>query len=109
MAKKSGGSRRKPVSPSSVRVRPVGVIRSALKARGDSPRQGSEGAPDAWLEIAPFAAQATEGLVVGDEIVLLTWLHQGNRRVRRVHPRGDRSNPIEAIDGTPVIDVKPQL
>jgi tRNA-Thr(GGU) m(6)t(6)A37 methyltransferase TsaA len=122
----------------------VGVIRSALKARADSPRQGSEGAPDAWLEIAPFAAQAMEGLAIGDEIILLTWLHQANRRVRRVHPRGDLRNPltgvfatrspdrpnpiglhpvtvraiegrrvrvgpIEAIDGTPVVDVKPRI
>ncbi len=32
-------------------LRPVGVIRSALKARSKAPKQGSEGAPDAWLEI----------------------------------------------------------
>jgi tRNA-Thr(GGU) m(6)t(6)A37 methyltransferase TsaA len=144
MAKKtSGRSLGKAVAPSSARLRPIGVIRSALKARGDSPRQGSEGAPDAWLEIAPFAAQAMDGLAIGDEIILLTWLHQANRRVRRVHPRGDLRNPltgvfatrspdrpnpiglhpvtirairgrrlrvgpIEAIDGTPVVDVKPQ-
>ena len=141
---KTGGSRRRSVLPASVRLRPIGIIRSALKTRGDSPRQGSEGAPDAWLEIAPFAVQAMEGLAVGDEIILLTWFHQANRRVRRVHPRGDLSNPltgvfatrspdrpnpiglhpvtiraiegrrlrigpIEAIDGTPVVDVKPQL
>jgi tRNA-Thr(GGU) m(6)t(6)A37 methyltransferase TsaA len=132
------------VAPASARVRAIGVIRSALKSLEDSPRQGSEGAPDAWLEIAPWAAQALEGLAAGDEILLLTWLHQANRRVRRVHPRGDPRNPlagvfatrspdrpnpiglhpvtirairgrrlrvgpIEVIDGTPVIDIKPQL
>jgi tRNA-Thr(GGU) m(6)t(6)A37 methyltransferase TsaA len=142
--KPRGGSRKKRTVPSSARLRPIGVIRSALRTRGNAPRQGSEGAPDAWLEIAPFAAQAMEGLAVGDEIILLTWLHQADRRVRRVHPRGDlrspltgvfatrspdrpnpiglhpvtiraiagrrlRVGPIEAIDGTPVVDVKPQL
>jgi hypothetical protein len=29
----------------------VGFIRSTVKGREDAPRQGLEGAPDAWLEI----------------------------------------------------------
>jgi hypothetical protein len=33
-------------------LRPIGVIRSVLKARTDAPKQGSEGAPDAWLEVS---------------------------------------------------------
>jgi tRNA-Thr(GGU) m(6)t(6)A37 methyltransferase TsaA len=103
-----------------------------------------EGAPDAWLEISPFAAQALDGLAAGDEIILVTWLHRARREVLKVHPRSDRSRPltgvfatrspdrpnplglhrvtirriaknrlrigpIEAIDGTPVVDIKPVL
>jgi tRNA-Thr(GGU) m(6)t(6)A37 methyltransferase TsaA len=125
-------------------VRPIGVIRSTLKARGQAPKQGSEGAPDAWLELSPFAARGLEGLVAGDEIIVITWLHRARRDVLRVHPRSDRTRPlagvfatrspdrpnpvglhrvtlrklagnrlrigpIEAIDGTPVIDIKPVL
>ena len=137
-------------SPASFELRPIGVIRSALKARGEAPRQGSEGAPDAWLEIEAWAGDAIDGLAVGDEILILTWLHQADRGALKVHPRGDTRNPlagvfatrspdrpnpvglhpvsiraiddaasrpvhrllvgpIEAIDGTPVIDVKPAL
>jgi tRNA-Thr(GGU) m(6)t(6)A37 methyltransferase TsaA len=126
------------------RLRPIGVIRSTLKERSEAPKQGSEGAPDAWLELHPFAAPALEGLAAGDEIMVLTWLHQAHREVLKVHPRSDpnrrltgvfatrspdrpnpiglhqvtvrkiskrrlRIGPIEAIDGTPVIDIKPVL
>ena len=125
-------------------LRPVGVIRSSIIARGDAPKQGSEGAPDAWLEIEPWAADAVHGLAAGDAIVVITWFHRARRDVMRVHPRSDLRNPltgvfatrspdrpnplglhpvtiraidglrlrvgpIEAIDGTPVVDIKPEL
>ena len=125
-------------------LRAIGRIRSSIKTRAEAPRQGSEGAPEAWLEISSFAAPALDGLAVGDEIIVVTWLHQGRRYVLKVHPRGDERNPltgvfatrspdrpnplglhrvtvhridknrlligpIEAIDGTPVVDIKPVL
>jgi tRNA-Thr(GGU) m(6)t(6)A37 methyltransferase TsaA len=126
------------------KLRPIGKIRSILKTRGEAPRLGSEGAPDAWIEVSPFAAQGLDGLVVGNEIIVLTWLHRARRDVLKVYPRSDRRrpltgvfatrspdrpnplglhcvtlrrvarnrlriDPIEAIDGTPVIDIKPVL
>ena len=126
------------------RLRPVGVIRSALETRSQAPKQGSEGAPDAWLEIEPWARIALDGLSVGDEIIVITWFHRARRNVLKVHPRSDPRNPltgvfatrspdrpnalglhpvvvrairgrrlcigpIEAIDGTPVVDIKPAL
>jgi tRNA-Thr(GGU) m(6)t(6)A37 methyltransferase TsaA len=125
-------------------LNPIGVIRSALTARSQAPRQGSEGAPDAWLEVHPWAAEGLDGLTVGDEIIVITWFHQGRRDVFKVRPRSDPRNPItgvfatrspdrpnplglhpvviheiagirlrvgpiEAIDGTPVVDIKPVL
>lgn len=124
--------------------RPVGTIRSVLKLRSEAPKQGAEGAPDAWLEVNSFAARGIEGISVGDELLILTWLHRARRDVLRVHPRSDpnrrltgvfatrspdrpnpvglhrvtvrevlknrlRVGPIEAIDGTPVIDMKPVI
>jgi tRNA-Thr(GGU) m(6)t(6)A37 methyltransferase TsaA len=123
---------------------PIGIIRSTLKSRTRAPMQGSEGAPDAWLEILPSAAQAIHGLRAGDAIIVVTWLHRARRDVLKVHPRSDpsrpltgvfatrspdrpnplglhrvtvrrvsgrrlRIGPIEAVDGTPVLDVKPVL
>ena len=128
----------------STRLRPIGTIRSELKTLHDAPMQGSEGAPDAWLEVRPWAAKGLDRLAVGDEIIVVTWFHKARRDVLRVHPRSDRRNPltgvfatrsphrpnplgfhpvtireidgtrlrigpIEAIDGTPVVDVKPVL
>lgn len=126
------------------RLRQVGVIRSTLKARKNAPRQGAEGAPDAWLEVFPWAKEGLHLLAAGDEVIVITWLHQGRRDVFKVIPRHDPRNPltgvfatrspdrpnpiglhpvvirsirgrtlrigpIEAIDGTPVVDIKPVL
>lgn len=125
-------------------VLPVGHVRSTLLSLDDAPMQGDEGAPDAWLEIIPSAADALAGIKPGDELILLTWLYLADRDVLQVHPRGDlnrpltgvfatrspdRPNPIglhrvtvlevterklrvaplEAIDGTPLVDIKPVL
>ena len=123
-------------------VHPVGIVRSPLQRRKNAPRQGSEGAPDAWLEINPNVLDALYGTAVGDEVILLTWLHEAQRDTLMVHPRGDKTRPLtgvfatrspdrpnplglhrvkileiaanklrvgplEAIDGTPVVDIKP--
>jgi tRNA-Thr(GGU) m(6)t(6)A37 methyltransferase TsaA len=126
-------------------LQPIGVVRSKLHNRENAPKQGFEGAPDAWLEIHPAFMDALDGLNKNSEIIVLTWFHQAIRDVLKVHPRGDpnrpfagvfatrspdRPNPIglhrvriieidkqrgikvyplEAIDGTPVIDIKPVL
>ena len=126
------------------RVQTIGVIRSTLKNRKGAPRQGSEGAPDVWLEVDPVVSPGLDGLKAGEDIIVVTWLHKARREVLKVHPRSekhrpltgvfatrspDRPNPlglhrvtirrivknrlrigpIEAIDGTPVIDIKPVI
>jgi tRNA-Thr(GGU) m(6)t(6)A37 methyltransferase TsaA len=126
------------------RLRPIGVIRSTLRTRSAAPKQGSEGAPDAWLEVKPWAADALHRLAVGDQLLIITWFHRARRDVLQVYPRSDRRNPltgvfatrapdrpnplglhpvtlrairgtrlrigpIEALDGTPVVDIKPVL
>lgn len=125
-------------------LHPVGVLHSPLKERAAAPRQGSEGAPAAWLEVEEAVAAGLEGIAPGDEIIVITWLHQAQRSILQVHPRGDETlplagvfatrspdrpnplglhrvtvlelagrqlkvGPIEAIDGTPVVDIKPVL
>ena len=131
-------------APSRLRLRPIGVIRSALKHRTGAPRQGAEGAPDAWLEIRAWASKGLHRVKPGDQIIVITWLHRGRRDVFQVYPRDDRRHglfgvfatrspdrpnplglhpvtvrkvlgnrlrigPIEAIDGTPVVDIKPMI
>ena len=125
-------------------LRPIGVIRSILKERRNAPRQGAEGAPDAWLDLNPLAVEGLHRLTAGTDVIVLTWLHRARRDVLKVYPRSDRRNPLtgvfatrspdrpnpiglhrvtirrieknrlrigpmEAIDGTPVVDIKPVL
>ena len=120
------------------------MIHSSLASRREAPKQGDEGAPDAWIEIYPWAAEGLLRMSTGDAIIVITWLHQGRRDTFQVHPRGDERNPLtgvfatrspdrpnplglhpvhvheidgtrlrvgpmEAIDGTPVVDIKPAL
>ena len=122
----------------------IGTVESPLRDRAAAPKQGDEGGSEAWLVFEARFAQALDGIAVGDELLLLTWLDRARRDVLRVHPRGnlanpeqgvfntrspDRPNPIgqhrvpvvaidgirlrvrdlEALNGTPIIDVKPLL
>jgi tRNA-Thr(GGU) m(6)t(6)A37 methyltransferase TsaA len=138
------GSRNLGQQPQTFQVFPIGYVRSALKVRHGAPRQGWETATEAEIDILPEYAKALEGLEAGQDVWILSWLHQADRTVRKVQPRDemhkpklgvfatrapDRPNPIglhrakvlrvsdrafriagfEAIDGTPVLDVKPVL
>jgi tRNA-Thr(GGU) m(6)t(6)A37 methyltransferase TsaA len=125
-------------------LQPIGWVESSLVDRDAAPRQGNEGAPDAWLVFDPSVRAGIRDLEVGAEIIVLTWLHIARRDVLTVYPRDDRTNPLtgvfstrssdrpnpiglhvvrilaidgtrihvqplEAIDGTPIVDVKPVL
>ncbi|HEX4530040.1 MAG TPA: tRNA (N6-threonylcarbamoyladenosine(37)-N6)-methyltransferase TrmO [Acidimicrobiia bacterium] len=125
-------------------LRVVGIVESALVDVAGAPAQGDEGGFDAWIAMGAQYLPAMRDLVVGERVIVLTWLDRGDREVLAVHPRGDptrprqgvfstrspdRPNPIglheveilaidgtrlhvrnlEAISGTPVLDVKPVL
>jgi tRNA-Thr(GGU) m(6)t(6)A37 methyltransferase TsaA len=125
-------------------VIPVGEVESPLTDRATAPKQGHEGAPDAWLVFEPDVLEALDGIQPGDRVIVLTWLDRAARDVLRVHPRDDTSNPmqgvfntrsadrpnpiglhevevvsidglrvrvrnLEALNGTPIVDVKPVL
>jgi tRNA-Thr(GGU) m(6)t(6)A37 methyltransferase TsaA len=127
-----------------IELTPIGWVESPLTDRATAPKQGDEGAPEAWLVLRAEVAAGLDGIGPGDQMIVLTWLDRARRDVLRVHPRGDptrpeqgvfntrspdRPNPIglhrvevvsigdarvrvrnfEALDGTPVLDVKPVL
>jgi len=81
-------------------LKQIGIVRSALKDISECPRQESEGAPGAWIEIEPQYTEALEGLDVGTEILVMTWLHLADRSRLKVHPRGNPENPIRGIFAT---------
>src|SRR5688500_5576255 len=125
-------------------IRPIGVIESTLVDPANAPKQGVEGGPEAVLVLDPEVAEGIADLSIGDDVLVLSWLHLADRSVLAVHPRddpqapltgvfstrsSDRPNPIglhrvrvleidgcrvrvsdlEAVDGTPIVDVKPVL
>src|SRR6266542_1539630 len=73
-------------------LEPVGFIRSTVKGREDAPRQGPEGAPDAWLEIEPRFAEALLGVEVGHELIVITWLHEAKRCAERASAQQSESS-----------------
>jgi len=81
-------------------LKQIGIVRSALKDISECPRQESEDAPGAWIEIEPQYSEALEGLAVGAEILVLTWLHSADRLILKVHPRGNPENPIRGVFAT---------
>jgi tRNA-Thr(GGU) m(6)t(6)A37 methyltransferase TsaA len=124
--------------------RRIGVVESALDDLDAAPKQGTEGGAEAWIAIDPALRDGLDGVLSGSRLLVVTWLHLGDRDALRVHPRDDASNPLrgvfatrsasrpnpiglhevevlevdgnrlrvaplEAIDGTPVVDLKPVL
>ena len=125
-------------------LRPIGTVHSSLTDPASAPKQGPEGASDAWIAFVPDVVEGLRDTRARDRIILITWLDRAQRDVLRVHPRddlaapergvfstrsADRPNPLglhevevlavegdrihvqplEALDGTPVVDVKPVL
>jgi tRNA-Thr(GGU) m(6)t(6)A37 methyltransferase TsaA len=81
-------------------IRPVGHVESPLVDRASAPKQGFEGAPQAWLVFHPEVTEGIRDLAVGAEIFVLTWLHQARRDVLAVHPRDDPRNPETGVFST---------
>jgi tRNA-Thr(GGU) m(6)t(6)A37 methyltransferase TsaA len=125
-------------------LRRIGVVRSSLDDLDSAPKQGAEGGEEAWVDLDPVYLEALDDVRVGDHLIVLTWMHLGDRDTLKVHPRDDASKPLrgvfstrsasrpnpiglhqvevlevdgthlrvaplEAIDGTPVVDLKPVI
>ena len=126
-------------------LRQIGSVRSSLDDRTHAPKQGWGSGQEALIEILPEYVEGLQGIAAGDDVLVLTWLHLGDRSTLRVHPRDDPANPmtgvfatrsadrpnpiglhrvtvlgieqqrllrvegLEAIDATPVVDIKPLL
>jgi tRNA-Thr(GGU) m(6)t(6)A37 methyltransferase TsaA len=126
------------------KLKPIGAVESPLTDMASAPKQGHEGAPDAWLVLEPGVLEGLQGLQAGNQVIVITWLDRARRDVLRVHPRDDVANPkqgvfntrsadrpnpiglhpveivsidgrrvrvrdLEALDGTPIVDIKPVL
>lgn len=131
-------------SPSPYQIQPIGWVQSSLREVAEAPNQADRGAPSAWLVLAPEIRDGARDIEVGQQLLVLTWLHLARRDELATVPGDDpggpergvfstrspnRPNPIglhpvtvlaveperlqvdglEAVDGTPVIDLKPPI
>ncbi len=120
----------------------IGTVRSHLSSREECPKHGDSSLPPVWIELNPLFEPAATDLQIGDAVIVLTWMHQGDQNALRCHPKGNQAlpmrgvfstrspdrptpiglhpvrivgreglrlqvHPLEVIDGTPVIDIKP--
>jgi tRNA-Thr(GGU) m(6)t(6)A37 methyltransferase TsaA len=83
-----------------VQLKPIGRVASPLTDLESAPRQPDEGAPEAWLIFDADVSEGLKGIRRGDEVLLFTWLDRAHRDVLNVHPRGDRSRPLEGVFAT---------
>ena len=130
--------------PSLYQIQPIGWVQSLLREVAEAPNQADRGAPSAWLVLAPEIREGARDIEVGQQLLVLTWLHLARRDELATVPGDDpggpergvfstrspnRPNPIglhpvtvlaveperlhvdglEAVDGTPVIDLKPPI
>ncbi len=86
--------------PSDRAVVAIGWVQSSLRHRADAPKQGYEGAPDARIRIDPAFRPGLDRLAAGQDLLVLTWLHQSRRDVLATHPRDDRSQPLTGVFAT---------
>jgi L-fuculose-phosphate aldolase len=126
-------------------LKAIGLIQSELNEIKDCPLQGSDNAPAAILTVYYPYTPGIKDIMVGERLLLFTWLHAADRSVLECHMRNDtgsehygvfstrspaRPNPIglheitvlevvdartlrvfpvEVLNGTPVVDIKPVI
>jgi tRNA-Thr(GGU) m(6)t(6)A37 methyltransferase TsaA len=81
-------------------MHPIGIVHSTLTDPATAPKQGDEESPQASLDIDPDYAPGLASLAVGDDLLVLTWLHLARRDVLSVHPRGNPDNPQRGVFNT---------
>ena len=93
---------------------PIGEVESPLTDRASAPKQGDEGAPEAWLVFDPAVLDGLQGIRPGNRVVVRSsdrpnpiGLHEVE--VVSVEGRRVRVRNLEAVNGTPILDVKPVL
>src|SRR6266536_1047926 len=81
-------------------VRPVAWVESPLKHRAQAPRQGSEGAPSAWLDVEPDMAEAIGDLRAGEQVIVPTWLDRARRDELATVPGDNPASPPLGVFST---------
>lgn len=69
----------------------IGMLHGDIVSRDDAPKNYSESNRVGTIEVFSQYTEGLEGIVPGQTIVVLFWLHEARRDILKVHPRGDKS------------------
>ncbi len=81
-------------------LRPIGHVESGLVDSAVRPEAGRRGRSRRVARAGPALRDACADLAAGDELVVVTWLHEADRDVQVVHPRGDPDRPPTGVFST---------
>jgi tRNA-Thr(GGU) m(6)t(6)A37 methyltransferase TsaA len=83
-----------------MKLKPIGIVHSQLVRLEDCPRQESENAPEATLEIfAPFV-EGVADVKPGDKLIVFTWLHKADRTTLKTRPRNNSEAALCGVFST---------
>jgi len=78
----------------------IGVVHSSIQGREDAPQNYTMSDQVGTLDIYPQYREGLDGIVAGQTIVVLFWLHKSARDTLKVYPRGDKSRGLHGVFST---------
>jgi L-fuculose-phosphate aldolase len=78
----------------------IGIVRTPFARLEDCPKEVTPSTPESRIKIMDPFLPALSRLSLGQELYVLTWLHQADRSVLECHPRGDVTRPMRGVFAT---------
>ncbi len=78
----------------------IGMVHCDIKRLADAPKNYDASEQTGMLTIYPAYAEGLDGIVAGQTVVVLFWLHKASRDVLKVYPRGDVSRGLRGVFAT---------
>jgi L-fuculose-phosphate aldolase len=78
----------------------IGWIESDLTQAEKTPPQGAGSGLEAWLVLEPEYVDGLDGIQVGDQLLVFTWLHLAQRWPLKLPPHGNHDLPPKGVFGT---------
>jgi L-fuculose-phosphate aldolase len=78
----------------------IGMVSNDIRSLAEAPKGYDESDRTGYLEIFSEYREGLEGIEAGQTIMVLFWLHESSRDILKVHPRGDKQNPMRGVFST---------
>ncbi len=81
-------------------LKKIGRLKCDIIHRKDAPKNYDKSQRVGTIEIFPEYLEGLEGIVAGQTIVVLFWLHKSIRDILKVYPRGDTTKGLRGVFST---------